>query len=464
MVLIGCGAVGRAVLELLPLCGLVPRRHWATVLIVEPRSIAPVRPLLRGLRWRHERVALEPGKVRSVLVRLMRRGDVCIDASVNVDALAVMGVCWSLGCLYLNTSMEEWEVPDQHVLRTGAKELDGRSLHRRVQQARARFRGPGPSMLCDQGMNPGLISQLVLHALATKARRDGPASAAEAMRSGDYAEAAELLGLRMIHITERDNQRPRRSDLSAGTFRNTWSAPGLVAECLDPVQVGWGSFEPAAPPIAGSTLPASGPKNVRTFPVRGMDLSMWSYSPARVGIGGPYAGMCIPHGEANTLSHRLGSRNGAYRPTVCFVYQPCPIARAGLARMRRRGYRPSRRMHTFQLPELRSGYDAVGALLMFADGSRPWWCGTVLDVEDVRRLGIRHSGPTVIQVGISLLAALRCMLKAPRSGFLTPEDLPHEEMVRLTRPWLGRVECGPAPPCVRVPPDPTMRSFMLRRS
>lgn len=481
LVLIGCGAVGCAVLELLPLSTLVPAAAWARILIIEPRAltheIQALRPRLREVE--HWQVALTRGNLESTLDRALGRGDAVVDASVNVDALAVMAFCNTRGCIYVNTSMENWEVPHPEKLDPAPGALYERSLYARVLEAKRRFPPGGPSMLADHGMNPGLISHFAQRGLEDVAKKLGDSTALALLRGGSpqgAAKAAERLGLRVLHIAEKDTQLPKRGRPSKH-FYNTWSAVGLIAEALDPVQIGLGTHEDGSATIAPNTggkgphlrnnavisgpshfvTPPLGPKNARFLPIRGMDLRLTSFSPGRHGRGSKITGYAIPHGESNTLSALLtrnpgGSPQAAlYRPSVYYVYQVAPCARASLERLRKGRHSPGTMpvKHVLRLPEIRKGYDAVGALLLFDEtptnprrGVREWWCGTILSTEDVKRYGFVHSGPTVVQVAIAIVSALRWLLANPARGFLTPEDLPFASILRDAVPFLGRIFSG----------------------
>jgi len=449
MILIGCGAVGCAVLELIPLCRLLPA--LGALVIIEPGPVAGL-PVLRGLTYRHIRVALTQANLAAILDPLLARATpkVVFDCSVNVDALAVMARCHAAGSLYLNCSQEDWETEAPEVIDPRPAALLKRALCSRIWAARAAF-ASGPTMLADEGMNPGIVSLFALRGLEDMAKAAKDAASVADMQAGRYAAAAERLGVRAIHITERDTQTLRRPR-PRGEFWNTWSSIGLAAEALDPIQMGRGTHE--APPTAG----AVDVRNMRLVPQRGMDAAAWSYSPARRGPGRRYAGYLISHGEANTLSAAL-SRPG-YRPSVYFVYQPCLFGRASLAELRTNGYRPptGAAAHVATLPELRSGYDAVGALI-WSDRHPAWWSGTVLDNRDMAPLGFKYSGPTTVQVAIALVAALKWMLAHPAAGLITPEDLPYAEILRDCEPYLGRVLSGPVP--VARPSSLRLEAFLL---
>lgn len=433
-VLLGCGGVGGALLEMLPVCKLLDKDFYSNVIILEPKEISNL-PVLKGYRYQHVRTRLTPDNLNRVLDGLLQSGDAVFDCTVNVDALGIMRVCHRIGCLYSNCSMENWDTEDASRIDGTKKGLYDRSLYARIAEAREEFGRTGPTMLADQGMNPGIVSLFALQGIRDMAAVVNNVHAMAAVVVGQYGRAAQALGIDTVHITEQDTQvvkqqRPR------GMFYNTWSAVGLVAEALDPIQMGWGTVE--------GRLPAGGLRvaNMAILPHRGMDKTMWSFTPTRHGPGQTFTGFAVPHGEANTLSAKL--RTASYQPSVYFVYQPCPVARESLDELRRRRYVSSDMgMHVLTLPEIESGYDAVGALL-WSKTYGPWWSGTVLDKEDVVRAGLRFSGPTTVQVAIALIAAMKWQMDHPDQGFITPEDLPLS-VLHACLPYLGRVFSGPVP-------------------
>ena len=52
----------------------------------------------------------------------------------------------------------------------------------------------------------------------------------------------QRVGVKGIHIAERDTQRSLSSK-PMGTFVNTWSVEGFVAEGVQPAELGWGTHE-----------------------------------------------------------------------------------------------------------------------------------------------------------------------------------------------------------------------------
>ena len=94
-----------------------------------------------------------------------------------------------------------------------------------------------------------------------------PRISASRMRSRrsreDWASLMSRVGVKGIHIAERDTQRAT-SEKPMGVFVNTWSVEGFVSEGLQPAELGWGTHEKWMPEkrrthhdrLAGGDLPA----------------------------------------------------------------------------------------------------------------------------------------------------------------------------------------------------------------
>ena len=85
------------------------------------------------------------------------------------------------------------------------------------------------------------MSHFVKQALLNLAADTGVDAGAPATRE-DWAGLAQTLGVRVIHIAERDTQvSPVRK--KKNEFVNTWSVDGFVGEGQQPCELGWGSHE-----------------------------------------------------------------------------------------------------------------------------------------------------------------------------------------------------------------------------
>jgi homospermidine synthase len=437
VVILGAGGVAKAILEALPKIKWIPLFVWQRIVIVEPRDLDHTQ-LLEPYKWTHRQVALTPQNLEKELNDILHERDIVFDCTVNVDAIAVMKICHSKECLYYAASVENWLTPKPEILDTSPTALTERSLYNRELLASETFGHRGVTMIASIGMNCGLISCFALRGIRHYAEFHNKKQALNLISNGKWGEAAKILKLRMITVTERDTTKTRKAAPSTG-FTNTWSSVGLVAESLDGVQVGRGSHEPEF----GIKPTSGGPGHVRLLPVRGMDLVQWSYAPSRHHKGQKFLGFTIPHSECTTLSQFLLHED--YSVTCSFCYRPCEAARQSLQRLRANNYKapPENEMHVLTLDEIEDrSYDCVGALLLFEDGTN-WWSGTILDGHDVKKLGFEVTDPTLLQVSISMLSACKFALDSPFQGYLTPEYLPIDEMLDRCSPFLGRIYSAP---------------------
>ena len=235
----------------------------------------------------------------------------------------------------------------------------------------------------------------------------------------------------VIHCSERDTQitkRPKEVD----EFVGTWSIEGLREEGVAPAEMGWGTHEKDLPPVAN--LPEYGPKNQIFLSQMGMNTWVRSWIPYQEIVG-----MIIRHGEAFTISDTLTVwRQGkpVYRPTVHYAYMPCHETLSSLHELRCRNYELQPKCRIMS-DEITKGEDILGALIM---GHRynSWWTGSILSIEESRRL-VPHQNATTMQVAIGVVSAAMWMIENPNEGFCVPDDLPHSYVLNIAKPYLGRL-------------------------
>ncbi len=395
----------------------------------------------RGAAVVRDRVT--PENLGALLGRYVSSGDLVVDLAWNIDAGEILQWCHDHGVLYVNTSTEVWDPYE-----SGHSPPTERTLywrHMTIRERIRRWKEPGPTAVLEHGANPGLISHLTKQGLldiaeAVLAERRADGSAAEEIRRHAAAQSfgplAQALGVKVIHVSERDTQIasvPKAVD----EFVNTWSVEGFREEGTTTAEMGWGTHEKWLPPLA--FCHESGPSNQICLARMGMNTWVRSWVPM-----GPIHGMVIRHGEAFSLSERLTVTDGGspvYRPTVHYAYCPCDAAIASLAELRGANYRmqPKARIMT---DEITSGSDALGALLM-GHAFTSWWIGSDLSIDESRRL-LPHHNATTMQVAISVVAAVTWMIQNPERGVLLPEDLPHDVVLGLSRPYLGRLISTPS--------------------
>ena len=218
---------------------------------------------------------------------------------------------------------------------------------------------------------------------------------------------------------------------------NTWSIPGFVEEASMPIEVGWGTHESKLPP--GARCHDDGPGNAiyASGPAAQVLLRSW------VPLSGQIAGLALPHSESVTISEYLTLGEAGkviYRPTVAFAYLPCDAALASLHEAMMRDWRLQETQRIID-DDVVDGRDELGVLLM-GHGLGGWWFGSQLDIHEARRL-VPGSNPTAIQVAAGVLAATAWVANNPRVGYCEPEDLPHEQVLEIARPYLGPMVSEP---------------------
>ncbi|EXI92992.1 MAG: Homospermidine synthase [Candidatus Accumulibacter sp. BA-94] len=238
LVIVGFGCIGQGLLPLiLRHIGISPA--MITVVVAD----ADGRPIAEQAGVRLLTHALRPENYRQVLEPLVGRGDFLLNVAVDVSSLALIDFARNRGALYLDTSIEPWRgAYDDPTLALAARTnyaLREQALALRTDSPRQ------PTAVLTHGANPGLVSHFVKRALLDLAAETGLAVATPRQRT-DWAELARRLGVRTIHIAERDTQ---VSELrrQAGEFVNTWSVDGFISEAQQPCELGWGSHERRLP-------------------------------------------------------------------------------------------------------------------------------------------------------------------------------------------------------------------------
>ena len=436
ILLLGCGGVAQCTLPLL-LRHLDVDPAQITVLdFVDCRkALAPY--LARGVKFVRERIT--PDNCAEELLKHVGPGGLIVDLAWNIDCATLLEFCRQNDVLYVNTSVEVWN-PYSEI---ETKSPPERTLYARHMALRKMVNGwgePGATAILDHGANPGLVSHFTKMALIDIVQRiiaekpDDPRRAVieDALAGAKFNRMAQAAGVKVIHISERDTQISNKR--RRGTeFVNTWSVEGFYEEGIAPAEMGWGTHELKLPHDAWQHT--AGPRNQICLERFGMNTFVRSRVPSSEIVG-----MVIRHGEAFSISEFLtvkGARGKAvYRPTVHYAYLPCEYAVASLDELREQDFVMHEKWRIMR-DEIVCGYDELGVLLMGHD-FQSWWCGTILDIDEARRL-VPGQNATTLQVAASVLSAVSWMIQNPRRGVLLPDQLPHEEILALARPYLGKV-------------------------
>jgi len=367
------------------------------------------------------------------LSKYLSAGDFLLDLAWNIDANEIIGWAHDHGVIYLNTSIEEWDPYSAGSTRNPTE----RTLywrHMKLRKLTDTWGGKGPTAIVEHGANPGLVSHLTKKALfdiATRAIKDGKAAAgvAEALAAENFPVLAQKLGVKVIHIAERDTQVSDKPKL-LNEFVNTWSVEGFYEEGIAPAELGWGTHEKTLPVNAYEH--PTGPKNQICIAQPGATTWVRSWVPKM-----ETTGMVIRHGEAFTISDHLTVWDGdkaVYRPTVHYAYCPTDAAIASMRELEMRQWNLTENQRIMN-EEIIDGDDRLGVLLM-GHAYKSWWTGSLLNIHDSRKL-IPKQSATTVQVASAVYAAVAWAMANPNAGYRVPDDLPWREVLAFAEKYWG---------------------------
>jgi homospermidine synthase len=417
ILIIGFGSIGQGLLPLLLQHFPDMDREHVGVIAADNRG----REIAEHYGVCFERIALTEQNFERVLDDRLSESDVLLNVSVEVASVALIAWCQAHRVLYLDTCVEPWAggYVDASL---SPMEKTNYGLRR---AALAVGDCTGTTAVIAHGANPGLVSHFVKRALRqVAAERHLPASLAP-------AEMARELGLRAIHIAERDTQDDGVA-LGAGEFANTWSVDGMMSEVRQLGEIGLGTHEDAQAFVAaGAVLTECS----CVLPRASAMYRIASWVPSV----GEQEAFLITHHEAVSLANFLTVRDvgGAalYRPTVFYAYRPCPKTVSSIEAWLESGFAaPTKK--TVMKASIRGGFDELGVLLVFDDSA--YWYGSMLSNDEAASL-VPHNSATTLQATAGALGALVWMLANPRAGVIEAERMNDETVLSVAAPFLGRL-------------------------
>jgi homospermidine synthase len=426
LVIIGFGSIGRGTLPLI-------ERHIgfdrSQATVIEPLDTHA--QILRDHGIRHLRLALTAGNFADVLRPLFPQGrGMIVNLSVDVDSIELMTLAQEIGVQYIDTVVEPW--PGFYFGSTLPNaERTNYPLRERV-RALGKVHVGGPTAVSCCGANPGMVSWLLKEALLRLAADTGVAAAPEGRE--DWARLMQRLGVKGVHVAERDTQAAARAK-PEGVFVNTWSVDGLLSEGYQPAELGWGTHEKKLPP-QGHRFD-HGPGYAIWIDRPGADTRVRSWCPDV----GPQFGYVITHNEALSIPDYYTIWEGGravYRPTCHYAYHPCNDAILSLHEMNGAGFRQPE-SHILTADEIVAGGDDLGVLL-YGHAKGAMWYGSRLSCEEARRLA-PYQNATGMQVTSAVLAAMVWAAENPNAGFVEADEMDHVRCLEVQRPYLGSIEC-----------------------
>ncbi len=428
IVMIGFGSIGKGTLPLL-------ERHIgfdkARMTVIAPDDAG--RRLLdeRGIHFEH--LALTRDNFKDVLTPLLTDGGrqgLIVNLSVDTSSVALIEFCKDIGALYIDTVVEPW--PGFYTdTRLSVSQRSNYALRETLMDLRRRRPG-GPTAVSTCGANPGMVSWFCKQALLDVAEAVGLAVAQPAGRE-EWARLAMRLGVKGIHIAERDTQRAKRPK-PMGTFVNTWSVEGFVSEGLQPAELGWGTHEKRLPPEGRHH--DFGPDCAIYLLRPGAGTRVRSWTPT----AGPQHGFLVTHNESISIADYLTVQEGGravYRPTCHYAYRPADDAVLSLDEMAGNAWERQAQWRILGEDEVLDGIDELGVLL-YGHGKNAYWYGSQLSIEETRALA-PYQNATGLQVTSAVLAGVVWAIENPKAGIVEADEMDFRRCLAVQTPYLGPV-------------------------
>jgi homospermidine synthase len=426
LVIVGFGSIGQGVLPLI-------LRHIA----IEPERIIIVTADERGhgeadaYGVRFVRHPLTQDNYRAIVSPWLAKGDFLLNLSVDVSSVALVALCAEHGAFYLDTCVEPWAggYTDANL---SPSLRSNYALREKALALRAEIGRASPTAVLTHGANPGLVSHFVKQALLNIAEDTGLDIAPPTERIG-WATLAQRLGIKTIHIAERDTQianKAKRRD----EFVNTWSIDGFISEGCQPAELGWGTHERHFP--ADGLRHDFGSQAGIILNRPGVTQKVRTWTP----MEGPFHGFLITHNEAISIADYLSLRDAEgqviYRPTAHYAYHPCDDAVTSIHEFAGKNF-TQQKSQRLLMGEIIDGADELGVLLAgHAKGA--YWYGSQLSCAEARQLAPYNSA-TSLQVCVSVLAGMIWALENPQAGIVEADEMDYRRCLDICAPYLGPV-------------------------
>jgi homospermidine synthase len=428
IVMIGFGSIGQGTLPLI-------ERHFeydrSRFVVIDPQEKHKELLDARGIRFIQQAVTRE--NYRELLTPLLTEGGgqgFCVNVSVDTSSVAIMELCRSLNAFYIDTVNEPW-AGFYFDKSKGPAARTNYALRELTLDARRRNPGGTTAVSCC-GANPGMVSWFVKQALIDIATDSGLPFEEPTSRE-DWARLMRRVGVKGIHIAERDTQRAK-SEKRMGVFVNTWSVEGFVSEGMQPAELGWGTHESWMPGNAGTYDHGSAAAIYLLQPGADTRVRTWCPTP------GSQYGFLVTHNESISIADFFTVREGGkavYRPTCHYAYHPCNEAVLSLHEMFGNAGKVQEEHHILDENEIVDGIDELGVLL-YGHARNAYWYGSQLSIDETRRLA-PYQNATGLQVTSAVLAGMVWALENPQAGIVEADEMDFRRCLDVQRPYLGPV-------------------------
>ena len=216
IVMIGFGSIGKGTLPLI-------ERHFSydksRFVVIDPED--KDRRLLdeRGIKFIHQAVTKD--NYKHLLKPLLTEGGgqgFCVNLSVDTSSIDIMEFCDEIGALYIDTVNEPW-AGFYFDPKIGTAERSNYALREKTLAAKAKRKPGSTTAVSCCGANPGMVSWFVKQALLNVAGDVG-LKFKEPKTREEWGKLAKKLGVKGIHIAERDTQIAKKAETDRGVLQH----------------------------------------------------------------------------------------------------------------------------------------------------------------------------------------------------------------------------------------------------
>ena len=435
LVFMGFGAVARSLVTIM--LHLDTQIKNLPVLIIDQKNIENSETFVNyrqyaeknNIQFTYIQTKIEQNNYIRIFDKYIKNNAIVVDMSYRIDTFDIIVECQKKTCLYINTAIDEW-------IHTPISLFN---LKKKIYNRLHEINMNNTTAVINHGMNPGIVSHFLKFLLKLLSKQRNDKSLMNMCDSNQYNHVANKLGLTLVQISERDNQRTLNNS-TENLFCNTWSVVGLLDEASLRAEISWGTHEKKIP--INSDMSQFTDSQQIILPLHGNQLRTYSYEPE----GGILTGYCIPHAECYSIVNflKISDQNGSilYAPSVYYSYLIPDTAKLITHFMDfcvdEHGL-PSNE-HVLRSDEIIDGYDSVGCLAHFNNGKK-YWIGSIMD-HNIAKKYSPEINVTCIQVGISVISCIEWMIMHPNLGILEPEDIDSSFILTYCKDWLGKLYCA----------------------
>ena len=352
------------------------------------------------------------------------KGDYLLDfssAETNTDFLEI---CMQRDIHYLSTSSLPYE--------EGQSFLPSYHDFEIYKSLKEQNNPTGATSIIEFGMNPGMVSCFMKKCMKEIISHDTTDFVSQnretlqnLIKEKQYAKAAQMLGIEIVHISDIDTTQTNFEPKEKCIY-STWNIDSFCEESIGQQSELSLGTDANIKSFDGCIENHNKDKGYLLLNKKPLECTDQTYSP-----WGSFNGYIIPHEEMYTIADYLSVKDDnqtVYRPSVYFVYKPSDIAVASLERYQKSDDKEFGE-HLIMPSDIASGGEAVGIVLDGKNFNTRYFGNKLVSPLD-------DDTPTILQVSASAFGAFRYMLDNPNSGFLFPEEVDEEQILKYSKPHL----------------------------